>query len=381
MATRPLPRRTAANDRLIMSTPYNQLTQRQKDYADLHGLTLLPASPAPAKGSWMQPGTMTQPGNPVPGNLADNVPRPVAPPLPVAVGPTVDNTPAPRPPAFNRNAFEMLMATFANFGLFGSNPSDPDRVAFGNLIRNYLTEGYDADTVSLLLQQSEPYKKRFSANDARKSKGLRVLSPAEYLGLEESYRRVLRANGLPAGFYDDPKSDFAKWIEGDVSPAEVQDRAEAASRLASNVNPETRAALAQYYGIDDGHIAAYYLDEKRALPILKRMEQAAMFGGAALRNKLAAPTAARAEGFVDQGVSAQQARQGYSEIGGFLDQQKVIAERFGQTYSQADAENEIFGGLASARRKREDLNRSERSLFAGSGAVGRGSLAPPPGSY
>ena len=49
MAAKPLPKRTAANDKVIASTPYDKLTQRQKDYAAAHGVPLQrPPSSAPS---------------------------------------------------------------------------------------------------------------------------------------------------------------------------------------------------------------------------------------------------------------------------------------------------------------------------------------------
>jgi hypothetical protein len=73
-------------------------------------------------------------------------------------------------------------------------------------------------------------------------------------------------------------------------------------------------------------------------------------------------------------VDRERARSGYSQIGEVLPATERIAERFGDQYTQADAEDEVFGGLASARRKRERLQKSEVALFRGQGGVQRGSL-------
>jgi hypothetical protein len=53
----------------------------------------------------------------------------------------------------------------------------------------------------LLLRQTDAYQKRFAANAARINKGLRALSEAEYLALEDGYQTIMRNYGLPASYY------------------------------------------------------------------------------------------------------------------------------------------------------------------------------------
>lgn len=258
-----------------------------------------------------------------------------------------------------QNAYEFLVRQFAQYGLEGLGPQ----------IMQWLVQGYDGATISLLIQDTPQYKQRFSGNEARKKAGLAVLSPAEYLAVERSYAQILRSAGLPAGFYDDPKTDFADWIGKDVSPTEIKERVDRAVDLTNNTNPGARQALAAYYGITDGMITAHFLDAKRALPLLQKQATAAEFGGAALRHGMSLTDRTRAEGFVDLGLTGAAAEKGYSEIGGFLAPTQQIAERWHESYSQTEAEDEVFGGLASAKRKRERLYQSERSLFEGRAGV------------
>jgi hypothetical protein len=44
-------------------------------------------------------------------------------------------------------------------------------------IKTMLLNGYDADTISLLLQQTTEWQQRFAGNEKRKKNGLAVLSP------------------------------------------------------------------------------------------------------------------------------------------------------------------------------------------------------------
>jgi hypothetical protein len=234
----------------------------------------------------------------------------------------------------------------------------------------FIQQGYDATSVQYLLSQTPEYQKRFAANAARVKAGLAPLSPADYIATENAYQDILRSSGLPKGFYDSP-DDFTDWISKDISPSELQGRVTQAVKFAQSTDPTYRQALAAYYGIDSGHIAAYFLDSSRALPLLQKQATAADIGAAALYNGLSLTNRDRAYQFADQGVTEQQARSAYSQIGSFLPTEEAIGQRFGQSYTQSDAEDELLGGLASAQRKRQSLNQQEQALFAGVGGVGQ----------
>lgn len=266
-----------------------------------------------------------------------------------------------------RNALELLKGQFKQYGI-----DDPSFVQY---IHDLLVQGYDASTISLMIQDHQAYKERFKGNEARRAKGLGVLSPAEYIAVEGAYAQILRASGLPPGFYDDPKSDFADWIGRDVSPAEIKQRADLAIAKVNDSNPEARKALAEYYGITDSMLAAYYLDDKRALPILQKQSTAADIGAAARRQGLRLTDRAAAEQYADLGIDGREARDAYGRIAEILPATSQIARRFGQTYGQEDGEQELLGGMASARRKRERLYQSEVSLFSGQSGVTSKSLA------
>ncbi len=232
-------------------------------------------------------------------------------------------------------------------------------------LTGWITSGItDSSALSILLQQTPEYQARFPANKIREQNGLPPLSPAEYVSTEQSYRQAMQAAGLPSGFWDS-QDDFTKLIASDVSPKEVQDRIDQASHLVNQTDPQARQALQSYYGVDTGHLIAHFLDPTVAAPILDKQASAAQIGGAALAQGLALTDKQKAEGYADQGISASQALNAYGQVAAVLPGEQGIAQRFGQTYSQGDAENEFLGGLASAQRKRQQLNQSETALFAG----------------
>ena len=61
------------------------------------------------------------------------------------------------------------------------------------------------------VRDTSEYKTRFKGKEKRRAAGLPELSPADYVGLENSFRDTLRANSLPKGFYD-TQDDFANFI-------------------------------------------------------------------------------------------------------------------------------------------------------------------------
>lgn len=224
-----------------------------------------------------------------------------------------------------------------------------------------IREGLGADAVAIQLRETEAYKRRFAANAAREQAGLPVLSPAEYLAAEDSYRQVLRSYGLPASFYDQPE-DFHDFLKRDVSPEEVNARAAAAQQTWLTTDAAVRDAWRDFYGLTDGAAIASILDPDRALPIVQRMVTAAQLGSLATRNGLAADRT-RFETYADLGVTSEQAAQGFADIGQTLTTDQAIARRFGQTFTQGEAEAARVVGLASAQRKQRELAASEQALF------------------
>lgn len=183
---------------------------------------------------------------------------------------------------------------------------------------------------------------------------------------------MLRAYGLPEKFYDEI-DDFTNWIAGDVSAREIEERVEIASSFVNSTDQNVRSALRNFYNISEGDLIAYFLDEKRAKPLLERQAQAAFVGGAALRQGLSI-SSERAEQFASQGVGAQAANEAFADIAALLPTATKLGGIYGEAYAQADAEDELLGGLASARRKRERLAEKEIASFSGSGGVTRTSL-------
>lgn len=265
-----------------------------------------------------------------------------------------------------RDAYSLLHNLFGSYGL-GS---------LGGKIFDYIQKGYSADTISILLQDTPEYKQRFAGNEMRKKKGLPVLSPAEYLSVESSYRQLMKQAGLPEGFYDQA-SDFNDFIGKDLAPTEVKTRIDLASQATVLAQPAFKEALQKMYGLTEGQITAYFLDEEKALPILQRQAAAATIGAEALKRGLQVST--KSEDYALAGVTQQQAAQAYGSIAQQLPDYATFASSFGETVNQGDFEQAIFGGGAAGQedptRKLERLASWNRARAQGASGGASGGLA------
>jgi hypothetical protein len=262
----------------------------------------------------------------------------------------------------NRDAFMSLNSLFKQFGL-GS---------LAGKIYEYVKNGYGADTISILLQDTPEYKRRFAANEARLKAGMSVLSPAEYISVENSYRQIMRQSGLPEGFYDS-NDDFTSWLSGDVSPTELQSRVNLATQATALANPAYKAALSQM-GLGEGELAAYFLDEKKALPFLQKAAATAAVGAEAMQRGLAFDQT-YSEELATMGVSREQAAQGYAKIADEFSDLKTLGQIYGGGWTQRQAEEDVFVGGTEGSQQRQKLIGAEKGTFSGSAGGARSGLA------
>ncbi len=142
-------------------------------------------------------------------------------------------------------------------------------------------------------------------------------------------------------------------------------------------DPATKSAFQQFYGIGETELAKYFLDPTKTLVTLKEKATAAEIGGAAIGQGLPA-TMASAEELARFGISREQAQIGYSTIADELPTAGKLGQIYSQegiTYGQTEAEQATFKGLASAKRKKEQLAERERAAFQGSSGVAEPGLS------
>jgi hypothetical protein len=273
--------------------------------------------------------------------------------------------------AERQSAYDLLLSQFKQYGL----------EALVEPLKGLITSGASPAEFTIRLRESDAYKKRFSANAQRVAKGLRSLSEAEYIQLEDQYQDVMRRYGLPETYYARGEmgiqEGFNKFLEGDVSPVELEDRISTAQKRVLNANPEVTAALKEFYpDITNGDILAYTLDPKNAIENIKRKVTTAEIGGAAIQAGLQTGLT-RAEELRAAGITKDTAQQGYGTIAGGLQRGSQLASIYGEDpYNQATAETEVFGlaGAQEAAKQRKKLTGLEKATFSGQTGLSAGAL-------
>jgi hypothetical protein len=266
--------------------------------------------------------------------------------------------------ANRQSAIAAVTARFKQYGL--------DSLA--NKIRELAIDGATESTITLALMETPEYQVRFSANSDRLKKNLSVLSPAEYINVEDSYRQVLRTYGLTQF---DNDSYVKQFIANDVSATELSNRVTTAVQRVQNADPAVLSQLTDYYGIGRGDLVAYVLDPSQQFQKIQRQVSAAEIGVAAAKQGLQSNVAV-SEQLAAQGVSQAEAQKGYATIADILPTASKLSEIYGATldsYDQSTAEQEVFNQLASAQRKRQKLTAREIASFSGSAGLARGGLS------
>jgi|LakMenEpi03Aug12_release.lakeMendotaPanAssembly.Ray.scaffolds.fasta_scaffold157470_1 LysM repeat protein len=272
--------------------------------------------------------------------------------------------------AERRSVSDVLTDRFKQYGL----------ESLVGAIRNLAIEGASEATITLALQETPEYKERFRANEARIKANLRVLSPSEYLKNEDAYRLTLREYGLNK--YDTDEY-VTKFIENDTAPEELSGRIALGVNRIQNADPLVLKTL-RAYGVTDTDMLEYVLDTKNKLPEITRKVQIAEIGAAARAQGLNVGTTeaeiaaykATSEALANQGVDQTDAQKGYSAIAGFLPEAEKLSGIYSnmEGYGQTQAEQEVFGKMASAKRAREALKMQEIAAFSGSAGTTKGSL-------
>jgi hypothetical protein len=278
------------------------------------------------------------------------------------------------------DAIAAITALLSSYGIGDLSASITDAVV----------KGYSSDTIQLIMQDpnsKDPlavaFQTRFPANKARLAAGKSVLSAAEYLQAERSYTQVMQSYGVSNLATRDKLNAF---IANDVSATEVADRVGLAIDRVKNADADTKAALALYYPmLNQGDIVGAVLDPAEGLPALQRKVQMAEIGGAALAQGLKTTNAAGQlqsidikmgqEALANLGITKKQAQEGFATVAEVTPRGEFLSQiSTGEDYTQLQAEQEAFQGLASAKRARLSLTEQEKARFGGASGLSKASL-------
>jgi hypothetical protein len=267
----------------------------------------------------------------------------------------------------SKEANDIMVALTAKFTTYGLASLIPK-------IKELAISGVGEETIKAELANTEEYKLRFSANQDRLKKNLSILSPAEYLAVEDGYRQTLRAYGLTQF---DNDAYVKQFIVNDISPTELSNRVVMAVQRVRNADPAIQTQLKDYYGIGDTDLVAYVLDPAQQFQKIQRQVAAAEIGVAAGRQGLQAGVNV-AEQLAAQGITQAEAQKGYATIADILPTAEKLSSIYGTTmegYDQSKAEQEVFNSLASAQRARQKLTAREIAQFSGSSGMSKASLS------
>jgi len=262
-------------------------------------------------------------------------------------------------------AIDILKEAFSQYGL-SSLIDDID---------SYIQKGYtDSDTIKLMLEKTDEYKKRFAGNEMLRKAGKNVLRVDEYLSAENQMQQNFKELGLPAEFGS--KDYIAKIIGSGTSVNEATSRAKAASNMVYATPASVRNEYLRLYGVGAGDLMAAFLDPAVAEPIINERIRKSTIGGAArdqgvqsnLVNEIASAT---------PDITYTQAAQGFAQAQQLGTRGQVLSQIYGDQYGIQEATKETFGlaGAAQAETTKKKLASKERAAFSGSSGIRAGSLA------
>ena len=239
-------------------------------------------------------------------------------------------------------------------------------------------KGMDQATAMLELQTTDEWKTRFSANEIRLKQGLPVLSPAEYLATEASYKDIMIKGNLPESVINDT-GYIGQLIAKDVSPVEVQARIDAATAALNSEDPFVKQQLQAQFGLTTGDLTMHLLDPSVASNIITQKVNAAQIGAEAEKQGTDISTQ-NAQALAAQGVTQAQAQQGFMAIGQELPGAQALGQRYAAnapTLGIGGALQASTFGTAGGAQSTAELARlktQEVSAFSGSSGAGKGSL-------
>jgi hypothetical protein len=236
------------------------------------------------------------------------------------------------------------------------------------------------------------YTQRFSGNQTRIKNGLGAVDEKTYLEMERGYSQVFKNYSLPTF---DNAGMYSTLIGNGVNVVEAGQRVSMAYDRVLNSDPGTLDAWRKFYPqLNTADLVATMLDPKNQVAVMERKVQAAEIGGAALTQGLNASMAAEtiqsnrysnlttgtigADAIRNTNQGLPQTKTDYEKIAGQLPVAEKLSSIYGgqlAQYGQVEAEKANILGLASEKRKLEDLVSREQANYQGSSGTSKGAFS------
>jgi hypothetical protein len=263
----------------------------------------------------------------------------------------------------NETATTILTNTLKFYGLNEPELVNEIRAALAN---RTITGASTVDEIGIQLRESPAFQRRFAANEARRAAGKPVYSVTQTLLLESQYRKNLRDSGMPAGFYDDPTS-LQNFLINDISPDEILSRVTQGYQAVRNADSTVINELKTLYNLDDGSIAAFFVDPAKAQDNILRAARAAEIGAQARKQAGIGLTRETAEELVRQGISESEAQTGFTT---FKQQESLYRPLMGEEeITQEEAIAGTLGTSAEAAQRVGTRKRRRKGTFEAGGRV------------
>ena len=275
---------------------------------------------------------------------------------------------------------EALKAALTSKGLNQTFVNEVDNLALG-LLSEYQGDAEAVANVILFnneitvngVNQQSPFAKYYGKyNDALTKANRATLSPAEIVNNVIQYEKILKnVPGLPATFYSDEK--MVQYFVNDISPTELTKRVNDAQARIAAADPQYKATIKAYYGMDDTEILGFVLDPSVGEEELAKRQTATALGASAARSNVSV-SRQRAEELASLGITETAANVGYGQVSKNLEVSQKLASIYNQdiTGLQTQLEQEQFLGLASQKRKK--LMEQEQASFSGKAGIANVSL-------
>lgn len=295
--------------------------------------------------------------------IAEGQARSAAAATPTTTTTTTATTASVVPQDDNETATTILTNTLKFYGLDEPELVNEIRTALAN---RTITGSSTVDEIGIQLRESPAFKRRFAANEARRAAGKPVYSVTQTLLLESQYRKNLRDSGMPPGFYDDPTS-LQNFLINDISPDEILARVTQGYQAVRNADPTVINELKTLYNLDDGSIAAFFVDPTKAQDNILRAARAAEVAAQARKQAGIGLTAQTAEELVRQGISETEAQAGFTT---YKQQESLYRPLMGEEeLTQQQAIAGTLGTSAEAAQRIATRKRRRKGTFEAGGKV------------
>ena len=242
--------------------------------------------------------------------------------------------------------------------------------SLADTVKSWIINGYSDDRIKLELQNTDTFKQEFPEYHARLNAGLTPMTPAEIMSYRNTAKKLMSDAGMPAGFYDE-KTDFVDLVTKDISPNELAQRIQGGYTKVQQAPAEVKQAFADYFGVQgDAYLASFFLDPTRSTDLIQRDLTKAEIGGAGYQYGFGT-TAAEAQRLAEQGITGDQARQGYQQAYDLKPLEEETINEEGDLTKGELAEGVMTGGAARSKVQRRQQERSA-AFAGGGGGAGQG---------